>query len=172
MLKSSREWMTAAGELIVIIGVVLAAVQYVFGISLFYNATDNLESAYRSDVVPITILGDDFVQTNLTALKKNDKAKFEILSRAFVDDKDIKSKLGRAVETLEQIIKCQHSWICNIDNYDAYKPAIRGIWYNFRPSIEELRGPAELANFGKRLETEAKRILLADRANGLTPQPN
>ena len=169
-MKRISEVCTLIGGIIGIGTVILAAIQYLFNFSIFYNPTSTYLSRYSSDVAPLLARSAQFVTENSEALAKNEPETFATLIRLYVKDNKLQGQLSLAVADLEDIIACQQSYFCRLDGYERLEPTFRSIWYTYQPALLDMRGTVEKSDFAKRLEEVAVLVLEQDRNKGLTPQ--
>jgi hypothetical protein len=169
-LKSATDVLQLIGGGTALAAILLAAVEYFFHVSIFYNPTPSLQAAYVERVVPLYIAGEQFVVEHQSEIAKNDPQLVVRLFSDFVAQHSYQGQLIVAVQALEDIISCESSFVCRVDSYKSYRQPIRSVWYNYRPVLVAMRGTNMPSDFASVLEAEARKILEVDRRAGTTPK--
>lgn len=169
-LASTKDFFDILTKLIAVGAVVLVAIQFILGESLFVNRTNELSGRYNSQVLPLVVLADAGTPAMNSAIEADSKAGFEAAVEQLVAEKELYGQIVSAVEAAEALIDCHRSFFCRVDDYQDFEQSTRRFWYNYRVVVFKQRGNLLPPTFGSLVEDEAKRILEADRARGVLPR--
>ncbi|TIN95548.1 MAG: hypothetical protein E5Y06_12420 [Mesorhizobium sp.] len=147
-----------------------AALEFFFGVAVFYNPSDDFRLRYESLALPAIMAGEQYQIEYGEQLNAHASYEFHADQiRKFVTEKSSGASVYTATEILNDMVSCQNSFLCKIDNYPSYREQIRRFWFTFRPVIMDMRDVSKIVpkNFGSELEKEAGKILTEDQAAGL-----
>lgn len=169
-LSRFAKLVSSAATAIAVAGFLVAVINFGLGISLFQNPSDH----YREELTkaaPIidasySLLARPGVTESLRSIPDipQRRAAMEAIFTKYVVDKHLEGGLEQAVNTYDLIVRCQTSWFCHIDDYEALKDQMINVWFSYAGKIRTMRGTAAGSDFGVLLEQEAQRLRAEQKA--------
>ncbi|TPI28306.1 hypothetical protein FJW08_21260 [Mesorhizobium sp. B3-2-1] len=155
---------SSAAAAIAVAGFLVAVANFALGISLFQNPSER----YRAELTkaaPIvdasySLLARPGVTESLLRIPDipQRRAAMEAIFTKYIVDKHLEGSLEQAVDTYDLIVRCETSWFCHIDDYQALKDQMINVWFSYAGKIRQMRGAATGSDFGVLLEQEAQRL--------------
>ena len=142
----------------VIIGGILAAIHFLFGVEVFRSPSNRYLAEYLNISEVSENLMSEYISENFEALSSNGRDAHDELAKEFFSVRGRDVIMIRKLRLLDRIVKCQNSYFCRIEGYEDFEDTIRRVWFTVRPFVDEVRGVRLTEDFAIDVELEAERI--------------
>jgi hypothetical protein len=173
-IDSVKSWVELTGSTLALLVVLIAGFEYFSGRAVLSDLTADTASRYQSEIFPALAVAEEYQLKFAKELREHNSSQYHAeMIKAYVESKDALTEVVGATEALDDMVRCQDSWLCNVKNFSFYEQRLRRYWFTFKPIIYDLRSNDVLPeDFGSHLESKAIEILERDRAAGRLPLPS